>query len=205
MDPVEQLHADDPRRLGRYELLGRLGVGGMGRVYLGRTPEGERAAVKVIKQELAADVDFRHRFRREVRAATAVAGLFTARVLDADPDGDPAWLATQFVDGPALGDTVDHRGPMPDDAVFRLALGLAEALSAIHAAGLVHRDLKPSNILLAADGPRVIDFGIACAVEGTALTGAGTSSGRSTSCRRSRSWPTGHSARRATCSRSAPS
>lgn len=174
MDPVvEALHVDDPRRLGRYELIGRLGVGGMGRVYLGRTPEGERAAVKVIKQELAADADFRQRFRREVRAAIAVAGLFTARVLDADPDGDPAWLATQFVEGPSLGDVVDRRGPMPDDAVFRLALGLTEALSGIHAAGLVHRDLKPSNILLAADGPRVIDFGIACAVEGTALTRSG--------------------------------
>lgn len=173
MDHLEPLHVDDPRRLGRYELLGRLGVGGMGCVYLGRTPEGDRVAVKVIKRELAQEADFRQRFRREVRSAIAVAGLFTARVLDADPDGDPAWLATRFVDGPSLREAVARRGPMPDDAVFRLAFGLAEALSAIHAAGVVHRDLKPGNILLAADGPKVIDFGVARSVDGTALTRTG--------------------------------
>lgn len=170
MDPLQ---AGDPDSVGRYRLLGRLGEGGMGRVYLGRTPEGQEAAVKVIRDDLAGDTGFRHRFRREVSAATAVAGMFTARVLDADPDGAPPWLATQFVDGPALRDVVLTHGPLDERSLHRLTLGLAEALSAIHAAGLVHRDLKPANVLLAADGAKVIDFGIAHTSDATPLTSTG--------------------------------
>ncbi|GAA3233775.1 hypothetical protein GCM10017691_29650 [Pseudonocardia petroleophila] len=145
----------------------------MGRVYLGRTPEGQQAAVKVIRDDLAGDTGFRHRFRREVSAATAVAGMFTARVLDADPEGEPPWLATQFVEGPPLREVVLTHGPLDERSLHRLTLGLAEALSAIHAAGLVHRDLKPANVLLAADGAKVIDFGIAHTSDATPLTGTG--------------------------------
>ncbi|MBC8093792.1 MAG: serine/threonine protein kinase, partial [Pseudonocardia sp.] len=170
---MEPLQAVDPEYVGRYRLLGRLGEGGMGRVYLGRTPEGQQAAVKVIRDDLAGDTGFRHRFRREVSAAVAVAGMFTARVLDADPDADPPWLATQFVEGPSLRDMVLRNGPLDEPSLRRLAQGLAEALSAIHAAGLVHRDLKPANVLLAADGARVIDFGIAHTSGSTQLTGTG--------------------------------
>ncbi|WP_214405053.1 serine/threonine-protein kinase [Pseudonocardia lacus] len=170
---MEPLQPDDPEWLGRFRLEARLGVGGMGRVYLGRTPEGRRAAVKVIRDDLAGDTGFRHRFRREVSAALSVAGLFTARVLDADPQADQPWLATEFVDGPSLADAVATTGPMPPARVLALAHGLAEALGAIHAAGLVHRDLKPANVLLSPTGPKVIDFGIAWSAGGTQLTGTG--------------------------------
>jgi hypothetical protein len=170
---VEPLQADDPTQVGRYRLVGRLGVGGMGRVYAATGPDGRRAAIKVIRDDLADDTGFRHRFRREVAAASAVAGLFTARVLDADPDGDPPWLATEFVEGPSLREAVLTHGPMPEHALLDLARGLAEALAAIHAAGLVHRDLKPANVLLSPAGPRVIDFGIARAVDASRLTVTG--------------------------------
>ena len=152
---------------------GRLGVGGMGRVYAATAPDGRRAAVKVIRDDLADDTGFRQRFRREVAAASAVVGLFTARVLDADPDGEPPWLATEFVEGPSLREAVLTHGPMPERALLDLARGLAEALAAIHAAGLVHRDLKPANVLLSPGGPRVIDFGIARAVDSSRLTVTG--------------------------------
>ena len=170
---MEPLQADDPTQVGRYRLVGRLGVGGMGRVYAATGPDGRRAAIKVIRDDLADDTGFRHRFRREVAAASAVAGLFTARVLDADPDGDPPWLATEFVEGPSLREAVLTHGPMPEHALLDLARGLAEALAAIHAAGLVHRDLKPANVLLSPAGPRVIDFGIARAVDASRLTVTG--------------------------------
>ncbi len=170
---MQRLHPGDPEFVGRYRLSGRLGEGGMGRVYLGRTPEGQQAAVKVIRDDLAGDTGFRHRFRREVAAAVSVAGIFTARVLDADPDADPPWLATQYVEGPSLRELVTRQGPLDLPSLQRLALGLAEALSAIHAAGLVHRDLKPANVLLAPDGAKVIDFGIAYSSGSAALTGTG--------------------------------
>jgi serine/threonine protein kinase len=170
---VEPLQADDPQQVGRYRLVGRLGLGGMGRVYAAAGPDGRRAAVKVIRDDLADDTGFRQRFRREVAAASAVAGLFTARVLDADPDGDPPWLATEFVEGPSVRDAVLRNGPMSEPALLDLAQGLAEALGAIHAAGLVHRDLKPANVLLSPTGPRVIDFGIARAVDASRLTVTG--------------------------------
>ncbi|MGP4011915.1 protein kinase domain-containing protein [Streptomyces sp. 4N124] len=172
---MQVLRETDPRRIGPYEVLGRLGSGGMGEVYLAQAPGGPRLAVKVVRAEHAEDRTFRARFRHEVRAAQTVggAGTYTARVVDADTEAERPWMATEFVDGPNLRDAVLDGGPMPEDAVRLLAAALAEALAAIHAKGLIHRDLKPSNILLAPDGPRVIDFGIVRALEATALTKTG--------------------------------
>ena len=146
----------------------------MGRVYLGRSPGGRQVAIKVIRPELAEDADFRARFAREVSAARKVSGIFTASVVDADLNGPVPWLATSYIAGPSLADAVATRGPMPESMVLRLGAGLAEGLSAIHAAGVVHRDLKPSNVLLADDGPRLIDFGISRSMETSALTQTGT-------------------------------
>src|SRR6267154_3509655 len=146
----------------------------MGRVYLGRSPGGRQVAIKVIRPELAEDADFRARFAREVSAARKVSGIFTASVVDADLDGPVPWLATSYIAGPSLAGAVATRGPLPESMVLRLAAGLAEGLSAIHAAGVVHRDLKPSNVLLADDGPRLIDFGISRSMETSALTQTGT-------------------------------
>ncbi len=170
---MEPLRAEDPRALGGYRLHARLGAGGMGQVFLGYSPAGRAVAVKVIHADLARDPTFRARFRREVSAAAAVSGAYTAPVTAAGPDDDPPWLATAFVPGPSLADAVDAAGPLPEASVWKLAAGLAEALQAVHARGLVHRDLKPSNVLLASDGPRVIDFGISHAVESTAMTSTG--------------------------------
>ncbi|MDT0268171.1 serine/threonine-protein kinase [Streptomyces sp. DSM 44915] len=171
---VAELEPGDPRRVGRYRITGRLGAGGMGRVFLGRSPGGRLVAVKVVRAELADDPGFRARFAREVAAARKVTGLFTAALVDADPDAPTPWLATAYVPGLALDEAVAAHGPWPVASVRALGAGLAEALEAIHAAGLVHRDLKPSNVLVAPDGPRVVDFGISMAVEATALTRAGT-------------------------------
>jgi len=154
-------------------LLGRLGSGGMGRVYLARSPGGRMVAVKVIRANLAEDAGFRARFAREVAAARKVGGLFTAQVVDADLDGPVPWLVTAYVPGTSLSDAVEQQGPLPPRSVLSLAAGLAEGVSAIHAAGVIHRDLKPSNVLLAQDGPRIIDFGISSAAEATSLTGTG--------------------------------
>jgi hypothetical protein len=155
-------------------VLGLLGEGGMGRVFLGSSPGGWPVAIKVIHAGLAADPAFRARFAHEVATARAVGGFYTAPVVDADTAAERPWLAVAYVAGPSLADAVSAGGPFPPLAVRRLGLGLAEALQAIHAAGVVHRDLKPSNVLLAADGPRVIDFGIARAAEHSSLTGTGT-------------------------------
>ncbi|OWA09329.1 serine/threonine protein kinase [Streptomyces sp. CS113] len=170
---METLQPDDPRELGGYRLLRRLGAGGMGRVYLARSPGGRTVAVKVVRPDLAADHDFRERFRHEVEIAKAVSGRFTAPVADADPDAPLPWLATSYVLGPDLTDVVAAHGALPERTVRALAAGLAAALRDIHAAGLMHRDLKPSNVLLAADGPRLIDFGIARAVDGSRMTQTG--------------------------------
>ncbi|MGW4924691.1 protein kinase domain-containing protein [Streptomyces parvulus] len=170
---METLQSDDPRELGSYRFLGRLGAGGMGRVYLARSPGGRTVAVKVVRPDLAADSDFRTRFRYEVEIAKAVSGRFTAPVVDSDPDAPLPWLATSYVLGPDLTEVVDVHGALPEHTVRALATGLAAALQDIHAAGLIHRDLKPSNVLLAADGPRVIDFGIARAVDGNRMTQTG--------------------------------
>ena len=170
---VQELQPGDPEFIGPYRLLGQLGSGGMGRVYLGISAGGRRVAVKVIRPELAANPEFRARFRREVAAARTVNAIFTAVVADADVDAPAPWLATAYVAGPSLAEAVREHGPLPADSVRALAAGLAESLTAIHAAGLVHRDLKPSNILLAEDGPRVIDFGISRTAEATSLTSTG--------------------------------
>jgi hypothetical protein len=146
----------------------------MGRVYLGRSPGGRPVAVKAIRAELAESADFRTRFAREVAAAQRVSGVLTAPVLDADLDGPVPWLATSYVPGPSLAGAVAESGPLPTGQVLRLAAGLAEGLTAIHAAGVVHRDLKPSNVILADDGPRVLDFGISWSAEASALTQTGT-------------------------------
>jgi Protein kinase domain len=169
---VQELQGGDPRRIGPYRLAGRLGAGGMGMVFAARSAGGRAVAVKVIRAELAGDPEFRVRFSREVAAARSVSGLFTAPVVDADVDGPVPWLATAYVPGPSLSDAVREHGPLPAASVLALAAGLAEGLNAIHAAGLIHRDLKPSNVLLAEDGPRIIDFGISRAAEATALTHA---------------------------------
>ncbi|WP_157875757.1 serine/threonine-protein kinase, partial [Streptacidiphilus griseoplanus] len=172
---MKPLQAGDPPAVGdgRYRLAARLGQGGMGVVYLGWSPSGRPVAVKVVRPELSTDAEFRRRFSEEVAAARRVGGFHTAPVVDADPDGDPAWLVTAYVPGPSLHAVVARHGPLPVDTLTVLAAGLAEALEAIHRAGVVHRDLKPANIIVADDGPRVIDFGIARAMDRTALTQTG--------------------------------
>ncbi len=167
---VEQLNQHDPRRIGPFEVLGRLGAGGMGLVYLARSASGRRVAIKTVRSELAEDQLFRVRFTREVEAARAVSGFYTAAVVDADPRAAVPWLATAYVPAPSLEEIVTECGPLPPAAVRWLAAGIAEALQSIHGAGLVHRDLKPSNVLVVEDGPRVIDFGIASGVSNTRLT-----------------------------------
>ncbi|WP_275561493.1 serine/threonine-protein kinase [Streptomyces sp. 5-6(2022)] len=164
MPPVRRAgtgpEAEDPEYAGQYQLEARLGSGGMGVVHLARSPSGRRLAVKVVHAELAEDPEFRARFRQEVAAARRVSGAFTAPVVDADPEGPRPWMATLYIPGPTLAEHVKRSGPLAPDETVRLAAGLAEALRDIHRAGVVHRDLKPSNVLLAADGPKVIDFGI---------------------------------------------
>jgi hypothetical protein len=167
---VEPLRRWDPEQVGGYVLVGRLGAGAMGRVYLGRSAAGRLVAVKTIKVELAEEPDFRNRFAQEVAAARRVSGAFTAAVVAADPEADVPWLATAYVPAPSLSTLVRACGPLPVPAVRWLAAGCAEALESIHGAGLVHRDLKPSNVLVSLDGPRVIDFGVARAAERVQLT-----------------------------------
>ena len=174
---LEPLTPSDPQRINGFVLRARLGSGGMGRVYLGFSAAGRAVAVKVIHPALAQDRAFRSRFRQEAAAAQAVSGAFTAPVVAAGPDDDPPWLATAFVPGPSLAEAVDAGGPLSATSAWRLAAGLVEALGAVHSRGLVHRDLKPANVLLAADGPRVIDFGISRALEATAVTASGTTIG----------------------------
>ncbi|MEV5915025.1 protein kinase domain-containing protein [Streptomyces chartreusis] len=173
----EPLRGDDPPVVAGYRLAARLGAGGMGRVYLSHTQGGRPVAIKVVRPELADDQDFRRRFRREVEAARRVRGAYTAELIDADAEGTPPWLATLYVPGPSLAQAVSRRGPLPVPAVLWLMAGVAEALQAIHGAGIVHRDLKPSNVLLAADGPRVIDFGISLAADATFRTATGSAVG----------------------------
>ncbi len=160
-----RLRRHDPRQLGGYALLGRLGSGGMGVVYLGRSPSGEPVAVKVVHEELAEQAEFRARFRSEVARARQVPSFCTAEILDADVDNDPPYLVAEYVDGPSLDDAVHRDGPLAPANLHALALGVASALAAIHGAGVVHRDLKPSNVLLAPGCPKGIDFGIARASE----------------------------------------
>lgn len=175
---MRPLDADEPTVVGPYRLLGRLGSGGMGRVYLGRSAGGRTVAVKIVHPHFALDEEFRARFRREVDAARRVGGAWTASVLDADPGARVPWVATAYAAGPSLAAAVTDAGPLPEHTVRTLGAGLAEALTAVHELGLVHRDVKPSNVLLTLDGPLLIDFGIARAVDGTAsLTSTGVSIG----------------------------
>src|SRR6201994_489382 len=170
---MEPLSSDAPAEIGGYKVRSRLGAGGMGRVYLASTPGGRRVALKVVRPELGDDPDFRTRFRQEIAAAQRVRGLYTAELLNADPEASPPWLVTAYVPGPSLQQAIASGGPMPGETVTLLMAGIAEALQAIHGAGVVHRDLKPSNVLLAPDGPRVIDFGIARAAESASVTRSG--------------------------------
>ncbi|MGW8761732.1 serine/threonine-protein kinase [Streptomyces sp. NPDC055815] len=164
-------------RIGRYVIEHKLGEGGMGTVYLARSRGGRAVAVKVARPELASDPSFRARFRAEVAAARQVGGFHTAQVVDADPEAEAPWLATAYIPGPTLSGLLTDRGPMDEARLRSLGAALAEALEAIHACGLVHRDLKPGNIVMAADGPRVLDFGIARALESTRLTATGNAFG----------------------------
>ncbi|KPI10277.1 serine/threonine protein kinase [Actinobacteria bacterium OV450] len=175
---MEQLKAGDPAAVGPYRITARLGAGGMGQVYLGESRSGRRVAVKVVRPEIASDPGFRARFRREVEAAKAVGGFWTATVVDADPEAETPWVASDYIPAPDLAQRVREHGPLPEDAVWRLGAGIAEALHSVHRAGLVHRDLKPANILLTENGPRLIDFGIAKALNGaTVLTRTGVAIG----------------------------
>ena len=164
---------EDPAVVGPFVVQSRLGSGAMGTVHLARSPGGRLVALKVVRPELADDPGFRARFGREVEAVRKVGGAFTAAVVDADPDAARPWLATEYLPGPTLQQAVDGQGPLRPDGLRYVAAGLAEALVAIHRAGVVHRDLKPSNILLTDNGPRVIDFGIARALEDVNLTATG--------------------------------
>ena len=170
---MKALAMDDPRVIGEYRLRAELGAGGMGRVYLGLSPAGRAVAIKVVHPDLASDTEFLRRFQQEVAAARAVSGIYTAPVVASGLNERPPWLATAFVPGPSLDQVVTEHGPLPEPALWPLLAGLVEALQAIHACRVVHRDLKPANVLLATDGPRVIDFGISRAADGTALTAAG--------------------------------
>ncbi|GAB2844123.1 hypothetical protein GCM10027176_54750 [Actinoallomurus bryophytorum] len=171
---MEPLRPADPRHVGGYQVLARLGSGGMGQVFLGRSAGGRSVAIKVVNSALAGDADFRSRFAREVATARAVSGAFTAPVIDADTEAPSPWLVTAYLPGYSLQQVVEGGGPLPAWSVSALGAGLAEALTSIHRAGVVHRDLKPSNVLLTPDGPRVIDFGIARAAEGGTVTRTGT-------------------------------
>ncbi|MFJ9503942.1 bifunctional serine/threonine-protein kinase/ABC transporter substrate-binding protein [Streptomyces anulatus] len=167
---MEPLRSTDPARIAGYRVLGRLGAGGMGVVLLGRSPGGALVAIKLIRAEYADDDAFRARFRREVAIARQVRNRWAVPVVDADTEAPAPWLATEFVPGPALSEAVGSGGPLPERGVRALGSMLAEALEAVHAAGLVHRDVKPGNVLLGLDGPRLIDFGIARALDDTVLT-----------------------------------
>ncbi|MFE2284437.1 WD40 repeat domain-containing serine/threonine protein kinase [Streptomyces sp. NPDC059443] len=171
---VEPLGPRDPQWVGSYRLVGRLGAGGMGVVYLATSPGGRKVAVKVIRPELAETPQFRVRFAREVEAARQVGGFHTAQVVDADPGADSPWLVTAYIPGPTLQQVVAQRGPLGADEVLRLGAGLAEGLDAIHRCGLVHRDLKPGNVILAEDGPRIIDFGVVHDQGADGMTRTGT-------------------------------
>jgi len=170
MDPLQP---GDPRQVGPYRLEARLGAGGMGQVFLGTSPGGRKVAVKLVRAEHAADAEFRTRFAREIEAAQRVGGFHTASIVDADLTATVPWLVTAYIEGPSLYELVSRGGPLDLRGVRGLGAGLAEGLAAIHACGLVHRDLKPSNVIMAQDGPRIIDFGIARAADSSILTSFG--------------------------------
>jgi WD40 repeat protein len=170
---MDSIQPGDPARVGSYRVIGRLGAGGMGRVFLGVSPAGRKVAIKLINPEFASSAAYRERFAREIDAARRVGGFHAAQVVDADPRAELPWMVTAYVEGPTLKEAVGRHGPLPAHRVRQLGAQLAEGLAAIHAAGLVHRDLKPSNVILAPDGPRIIDFGIAQPAQASTLTTAG--------------------------------
>jgi len=176
---IEPMTPQDPDRVGPFRLVGRLGAGGMGVVYAGVDADGRRAAVKLVRPELAHDPDFRQRFAREVSLLHRVSGRCVARVVAADPSGAPPWFATEYIPGPTLDWRVDRYGPMSGDELSGLTAGLAEALVSLHSRAVVHRDLKPANLMLAPDGPKVVDFGIARALDETTMTRTGIIMGSS--------------------------
>ncbi|WP_302931045.1 serine/threonine-protein kinase [Actinomadura sp. J1-007] len=175
MPDAAPLEPGDPRALGQYEVVGRLGAGGQGAVFLGRSAGGEHVAIKLLHAQMASDPAARARFTREVSAAQRVEPFCTARVLEADVQGDQPYVVSEFIDGPSLHDVVAHNGPLGAAELERLAIGTVTALAAIHEAGIVHRDFKPNNVMLASDGPRVVDFGIARTVNSqeSAVTATG--------------------------------
>ena len=170
---MDSIQPGDPVRVGSYRVIGRLGAGGMGQVFLGVSRAGRKVAIKLINPEYASSPAFRERFAREIDAARRVGGFHAAQVVDADPGAELPWMVTAYVEGPTLSEEVRRHGPLPARRVRELGAQLAEGLAAIHAAGLVHRDLKPSNVILAPDGARIIDFGIARPAQATALTTTG--------------------------------
>ncbi|WP_405615871.1 serine/threonine protein kinase [Streptomyces sp. NBC_01511] len=174
---MDALRAQDPARIGAYVLLARLGAGGMGQVYLGRSPGGRLVAVKVVREEITEHPEALARFRREAETVRAVRSAYTANLIDAGLDGDPYWIATEYVTGPTLARAVRERGPFPAGTCRRLIAAMAEGLASVHAYGVTHRDLKPQNVLLGSQGPQLIDFGIARGVEQTALTQDGQAPG----------------------------
>ncbi|PDP86450.1 serine/threonine protein kinase [Glycomyces fuscus] len=169
----QPLRPRDPGSVGGYRITGRLGAGGMGTVYAGRSPSGDLVAIKLVHGDLAADPDFRARFRREADLVRRVSSPCVPRFLDSDTGAAQPWLATEYVAGPTLRRHVREHGPLTGTGLRAFATGVAEALRAIHAAGIVHRDLKPGNVVLAADGPKLLDFGIARALAETAITRTG--------------------------------
>lgn len=171
---MQPLSAGDPHEIGPYRVVGRLGAGGMGLVYAGVDSAGRRVAIKLVHEALSTDLEFRRRFSREISVLTEVDGACVARVLGSDSGTERPWLATEFIPGPTLEQHVRAEGPLTGDALYGLAAGLAEALVAMHAADVVHRDLKPTNVILSPQGPRLIDFGIAKVLDGTAMTHTGT-------------------------------
>lgn len=171
------LRPGDPEQIGEFRVVGRLGGGGMGIVFLGEARDGTRVAIKVIHEYLASDPEFRRRFGHEIEAASRISGIYTAEVITSDTTAPLPWMATEFVEGRNLLQTVETDGPLPPAAVLELAAGVADALTEIHRAGVIHRDLKPSNILISPQGPRVIDFGIARAAENSTVTSTGKITG----------------------------
>ncbi|MEU1348715.1 protein kinase [Streptomyces sp. NPDC005795] len=174
---MDALRPRDPVRIGAYQLLARLGAGGMGQVYLGRSPGGRLVAVKVIRDDMGEDPDASARFRREAATVGRVRSAYTAQLIEASLDSSPCWLATEYVAGPTLRDAVGAGGPFPPDSALRLLAALAEGLAAVHVHGVTHRDLKPHNVILSPQGPQLIDFGIARGLEQTILTQEGMASG----------------------------